>query len=61
VLGHEVDRGGRDVLRRHDQVALILAIGIVHHDDHFPFADIRNDRLNAVELLVHVKSQRSVD
>ena len=33
VLGHEIDRLGRDLFRRHDQVALVFAIGIVGHDD----------------------------
>ena len=32
--GHEVDRLGRDLLRGHAEVALVLAVLVVHDDDH---------------------------
>ena len=35
MLGHEVNGFRRDELRRHDQIAFVLAVGIVHDDDHF--------------------------
>ena len=34
---HEVDRGGRDVLGREAEVALVLAILVVDDDDERPF------------------------
>ena len=34
LLAHEVDRLGRDRLRRHHEVALVLALLVVEHDDH---------------------------
>ena len=37
---HEVDRLGRHLLRRHDEVALVLAIGVVDDDHHPAGADV---------------------
>ena len=34
VLGHEVDRFGGGLLGRHAKVAFILAILVIHQDDH---------------------------
>src|SRR5437762_3330388 len=34
VHGHEVDGLGRDHFRRHGQVAFVLTVFIIHHDDH---------------------------
>ncbi len=39
VLGHEVDRLGRDLLGGHRQIALVLPILIVDHDDHLTGAN----------------------
>ena len=44
VRGHEVDRLRRRELRRHHQVALVLAVLAVADDDHPPAADLL-DRL----------------
>ena len=44
VRGHEVDRLGRDELRRHREVALVLAVLVVAHHDHAAGADLL-DRL----------------
>ena len=44
LLGHEVDRLRRRELRRHHQVALVLAVLAVADDDHAPGADLL-DRL----------------
>ena len=33
-LRHEVDRLGRGLFRRHAEVALVLAIFVIHQDDH---------------------------
>ena len=40
LLGHEVDRLGRRELRGQRQVALVLAVLVVAHDDHPPRADL---------------------
>ena len=52
-FGHEIDCRGRHGLRRHDQIALVFAVGVVHHDDHFAAANVRDDRFNAVESFFH--------
>jgi len=49
MLGHEIDGLGRCMLRGHDQIALILAIRIIDHDDHLAGADVRNNGINGVE------------
>ena len=50
VRGHEIDRLRRDFFRRHDQIAFVLAIGIVGHDHHAPFGDIAHHIVNRIEL-----------
>src|SRR5205807_6233678 len=40
VRRHEVDHLGGDPLGRADQVALVLAVLIVRHDDQLPLADV---------------------
>jgi hypothetical protein len=40
LLAHEVDDFGGDVLRRHAEVAFVLAGGVVHEDEHAAFADV---------------------
>ena len=39
LLGHEVDVVRRDELREHE-VALVLAIGVVHEDHHAPLGEV---------------------
>ena len=39
VVEEEGDLLGRGVLGRHDEVALVLAIGVVDHDHHLALAD----------------------
>ena len=43
MLGHEVDRLRRDELGREDQIAFVLAILLVHQDDHAAALDIPDD------------------
>ena len=50
VLRHEIDRFGRHLLRRHDQIAFVLAVGVVGHDDHAPFGDVAQHIVNCIEL-----------
>ena len=42
-FGHEIHGDRRDEFRRHDQIAFIFAIGVVHDDDHFAFLQISDD------------------
>ena len=37
---HEVDGLGRRLLRGHDEVALVFAVGVVHHDHHPATPDV---------------------
>ena len=48
-LRHEIDGGGRGVLRGHDKVAFVFAVGVVHDDDHFAFAEVGDDGFDVVE------------
>ena len=48
--GHEIDRFGRDLLRRYHQIAFILTIGIVGHNDHASFGDVAQHIVNRVKL-----------
>ena len=50
VARHEVDVRGRHALRGHDQVALVLAILVVHDDDHAPGAQLGQDVGGAVQF-----------
>ena len=49
VGGHEVDRVGRDVRGRDGQVALVLAVGVVHDDHHAPGGDFGDRGVGAEE------------
>ena len=49
VLGHEIDRLGRDLGCGHDQIALVLALGVVGHDNHFTRADIAQDGFDGIK------------
>ena len=40
MLGHAVNGFWRDVLRRHYQIAFVLAVGIVHDDDPFALTSL---------------------
>ena len=50
VHGHEVDRLRRSLLRRHDEIAFILSIGIVGHDHNPARGDIAQDIVDGIEL-----------
>ena len=47
LAGHEVDRLGRDQVGGHGQVALVLAILVVDHDDHAAGADLGDGLVDA--------------
>ncbi len=40
VFGHEVDRFGSDLFGGDHQIALILAVFVVHENDHAPFPQV---------------------
>src|SRR5437867_3129373 len=46
VLGHEVDRLGRDLLRCDAEIALVLAVGVVDQDHELAGADVRDGCLD---------------
>lgn len=58
-LGHEIDGGGRGMLAGADEVALVFAVGVVHDDDEFAFADIGEDGFEAVKFGFHRREQAS--
>jgi len=43
VLGHEVDRFGRDMVRGEDQVAFVFTVFFVDEDDHPPGGELGDD------------------
>ena len=49
VRGHEVDRVGADVLRRHAQVALVLTVGRIDDHHHATGPDLLDRLLDAAE------------
>ena len=51
--GHEVDCFGRRFLRGHDQIALVLAVGIVGYDNDLARRDVVHDVLDRVEFKVY--------
>src|SRR5690606_20937642 len=54
VRDHEVDVPRLDLFRGHHQVALVLPVLVVHHDDHPALPDLLDGLFDAVEQrLVH--------
>ena len=49
VFGHEIDRLGRHFARGHDQIALVLALGIIGHNDHLAGAHVLQDGLDGIK------------
>ena len=58
VRRHEVDRLGRRELRGDDQVALVLAVGVVDDDHEAPFADVLDRLLDGRERSGHCHGRR---
>ena len=56
---HEVDGLRRDELGRHGQVALVLPVLIVHHDDHPAALDLLESLLDGRESFLHTHVLRS--
>ncbi|MCY1435457.1 hypothetical protein D9M71_515540 [compost metagenome] len=49
VLGHEVDVFGAHGLGGHDQVAFVLAVFVIHQDDHLALTNVLEQFFDAVE------------
>ena len=52
MAGHEVDRFGRHLLGGDRQVAFILAILVVHQDDHLALTEVFENFLDCVQFHV---------
>jgi hypothetical protein len=53
VANHESHLLGRGLARRHDEIAFVLAIVIVHHHDHLSRSDGFEGGLYGVERRAH--------
>src|SRR5690606_25162372 len=49
VSGHEVDVFRAYLLGGNDEVAFVLAIPVIHQDDHFALANVFDDFFDAVQ------------
>ena len=58
--GHEIDGFRRDVFGGHGQVALVLAVLIVHQNDHFALPDVGNGFFNAAQRHDYILSKVTV-
>jgi len=56
VLGHEINRLRRHLIRGHGQIALILPILIIHKDDHLSLFNVFNGFFDCVELHLEITS-----
>ena len=50
VRGHEIHRFCGNFLRGHDQVALVLTVGIICHNHHFARRDVGDNVVHRVEF-----------
>ena len=50
VARHEVDVLGTDELRRNHQVALVLAVLVVHDDDHPAMPDVLQQLVDRIQV-----------
>ncbi|SST08960.1 Uncharacterised protein [Acinetobacter baumannii] len=53
MLDHEVDVFGADAFGGHDQVAFVLAVLVIHQDDHLALADVFDQFVDRVECHGH--------
>ena len=53
MANHHIDRLRRDLRRRHYEVAFVLAVLVIGHNDELPRGDVREGCLDAVKGLVH--------
>ena len=53
VFGHEIDCLRRRVFRGHDQIAFVLAVGVIHDDHHPAVAQVLDHRFNAIKRFLH--------
>ena len=53
VLGHEVDGLLARVFRGHDQIAFVLAVGVVHDDDHPAIPQVLDHCFDGIKGSLH--------
>ena len=53
VLGHEIDCLGCGVFSGHDQIAFILAVGVIDDDDQLAFTQVLDHRLDRINRCFH--------
>jgi len=49
VADHHIDRLGRHLRRRHDEIALVLAALVIGHDDQAPGGNLGDRGFNRIE------------
>ncbi len=58
-VAHEEDDGlGRHRIRRHDEIRLVLARLVIHHDDYAARADLAQDFFDAVHVVASARRSR---
>ena len=57
MAGHKIDGGGCGVLAGDDEVAFVFAVGVVHDDDHFAFAQFGDDGFDGVKRIFHQRKK----
>ena len=60
MRGHEIDGLRRDLLRGHDEVAFVLAVRVIHDDDHAPGADVLDDAFDGIEGVLQGGGRREL-
>jgi hypothetical protein len=61
VLGHEVDFFGRDEIGGENEITLVLAVFLVHQDDHVAGFDVGDDFIGATDAEVRLLVEQAVD
>ena len=59
--GHEVDRLGRDEIRGEHEIALVLAVFLIHQDYHFAGFDVGDDFLGAADVGVRLMIKQAMN
>src|SRR5262249_3441197 len=60
VADHEGEQLGGGRGGREDDVALVLPVGVVHHDDRTALRDVLHGAVDVVEFLVHCPASRLI-
>jgi hypothetical protein len=57
---HEIDGRRRRVLTGEDEIAFVFAVGIVHDDNDFAFANVGEDGLDGIKFGFHQRTQANL-